>query len=420
MAKLNVKHVARIEGHGDITLKVENGKLESIQVDVVEAARYFESMVKGRNFHDAPLVTSRICGICSINHVMASILAIEDAFEVEVNEKTRKLRDLLVYGSYLQNHGTHLYILAAPDYLGLPNVFPLAETAPEIIERALGLKRLGNELCTLVGGRPVHPTTAVVGGFTSEPSKKDLLLFADKLDEAVKAASATVELFGDFSVPNFTTEGDMFSLYLPDRYPIAAGEIKSLEQGWTRPVADYRDIFKEHSVLHSNSKHVLVEGKSFMVGALARVNNNWTALSPSARVVASKVGIRPQVKNPFKNNIAQAIELVDSAVRCAELCREIAEMSEDTSPVEIKPRESAGYGATEAPRGTLYHSFTFDEKGFITSGDVITPTAQNLANLEADMWRFAPTILDLPKEEFILQVEKLVRAYDPCLSCAVH
>lgn len=420
MAKLNVKHVARIEGHGDITVKVEGGKLESITVDVVEAARYFESMVKGRSFHDAPLITSRICGICSINHVMASILTAEDAFEVQVSEKTKKLRELLVYGSYLQNHGTHLYILVAPDYVGLPSVFPLAETAPEIVERALGLKRLGNELCTLVGGRPVHPTTAVVGGFTSAPSAKDLLVFAERLDEAAKAASATVELFGDFRIPNFATEGDMISLHSSSNYPIIEGDIRSLDNAWIRPVSDYPDVFKEHVVEHGNSKHVLVDVKSFMVGALARINNNWASLSPSARVVASKVGLRPIAKNPFNNNIAQAIELVDSCVRCAALCREIAAMDEDSSPVKIEPRESVGYGATEAPRGTLYHSFTFDEQGFITAGDVITPTAQNLANLEADMWRFAPTVLDLPREEFILAIEKLVRAYDPCLSCAVH
>lgn len=417
---LNVKHVARIEGHGDITVKVEGGKLLDISVDVVEPARYFESMVVGRHFDDAPLITSRICGICSANHVMVSILAIEDAFGIEVSERTKKLRQLLIYGSYLQNHGTHLYILAAPDYVGLPSVFPLAETAPEVVKRALGLKRLGNELCTFVGGRPVHPTTAVVGGFTSEPKREDYLHFAERLEAAIKDASATVELFGDFNIPNFTTKSDMYSLYTEGNYATVEGDIKSLEFGTIHPVQKYRELFVEHNVEHGNSKHVLVDGKPYMVGALARVNNSWNELLPAARVVASKVGVRPIAKNPFLNNVAQAIELVDAAARCAQICRELAEMEGDSTPVEFEPKAATGYAGTEAPRGSLYHSYTFDDKGIITGADVITPTASNLASLEADLWRYAPTLLNLPREEFVVSIEQLVRAYDPCLSCAVH
>lgn len=420
MTKLNVKHVARIEGHGDISVEVKDGEVKNITMDVVEPARFFESMVRGRTYEEAPLITSRICGICSCNHAMSSILATEDAFGIEVGEKTKKMRELMVYGSYLQNHATHLYILASPDYVGLPNVFPLAETAPDIVTRALGLKRLGNELTTLVAGRPVHPTMAVVGGFTSEPSPKELLRFADKLEEAIRDAAATVELFGDFEVPSFETESDLVSLVAPDTYSIVGGQIHSLEKGWTRPVQEYRDIFKETVVGHSNSKHVTLEGKPFMASALARVNNSWDQLLPSARVVASKVGMRPVNKNPFFNNICQAIELVDACERCARLCRELADDTTSVLPVEFEVREGIGRGATEAPRGTLYHTLEYDKNGRVVAGDVITPTAQNLASLEADMRRFAPTVVHKPREEFIADIERLVRAYDPCLSCAVH
>lgn len=420
MTTLNVKHVARIEGHGDITVDVKDGVVKDIHMDIVEPARYFEAMVKGRTFEEAPVITSRICGICSANHAMTSILATEDAFGIEVNAKTKKMRQLLVYGSYLQNHATHLYILAAPDYVGLPSVFPLAESAPDIVTRALGLKRLGNELCTLVGGRPVHPSVAVVGGFTSEPTREDLLRFAERLEAAVRDAAATVELFGDFGVPRFETEGDMISLVDPTTYGIVSGDIHSLDHGWTRPVSEYRDIFEEKVVSYSNSKHVYVDGKTFMVSALSRVNNSWDALLPSARVVASKVGMRPVSKNPFMNNICQAIELVDAAERCAMLCRAIAEDSDSIAPEPVKPCAGVGRGATEAPRGTLYHTLEYDENGLVVAGDVITPTAANLANLEADMRRFAPTVVQKPREEFILDIERLVRAYDPCLSCAVH
>lgn len=421
MALLNVNHVARIEGHGDITVQVEDGAVKDITMDVVEPARFFEAMVKGRTWQEAPLITSRICGICSINHAMTSILAIEDAFGIEVNERVSTMRQLLVYGSYLQNMATHLYILAAPDYLKMPDVFPLAQSNPEIIDRALGLKKLGNDLCTLVGGRPVHPTTAVPGGFTSEPTPDELHLFGTKLEEAVRDAAATVELFGEFSVPTLETKGDFISLVHDDTYATVGGSIHSLDKGWDRPISEYPQTFSESVVGHSNSKHVLCDGGLFMAGAIARVNNSWDKLLPSARVVASKVGMRPVNKNPFMNNICQAIEMVDATERCAHLCHELADdHSESTLPEPIIPREGIGYGATEAPRGTLYHTLAFDEQGRVTAGDVITPTAQNLANLESDMRTFAPTVVGLPQDEFITEVEQLVRAYDPCLSCAVH
>lgn len=420
MTKLSVHHVARIEGHGNISVEVIDGQVKDITMDVVEPARLFEQMVVGRHFSESPLITSRICGICSPNHTVTDILAIEDAMGVEVSERTRALRQLLVYGSYLQNHATHLYILAAPDFVGLPSVFPLAATAPEIVTRALALKRLGNDLCTAVGGRPVHPITAVIGGFTDEPTADVYERYAELLLDAVKDAAATVEFFGELGGPRFETAGEMLALYDDDTYAITTGSIRALEGGWTRDVSDYPSIIEEKIVTHSNSKHSLVDGKPFLVGPLARVNISWDQLLPSARVVASKVGMRPVSRNIFNAHICRGIELVDAAERCAMLCKELAKMEGSSKVVDFEVKAGTGYGATEAPRGTLYHSITVDEQGIVTAGDVITPTAQNLANLETDMRAFAPTIVGLPKDEFILNIEQLVRAYDPCLSCAVH
>lgn len=420
MTKLSVHHVARIEGHGNISVEVEHGVVKDITMDVVEPARLFESMVVGRKFDEAPLITSRICGICSPNHTVTDILAVEDAMGITVSERTKKLRQLLVYGSYLQNHATHLYILAAPDFVGLPSVFPLAATAPEIVKRALGLKRLGNDLCTEVGGRPVHPITAVPGGFTDEPSLESFKHLGALLHEAVKEAAATVEFFGELSGPRFETQGEMVALFDPNTYAITTGDIHALKAGWTRPVREYQQIITEHVVAHSNSKHSMIDGKPFLTGPLSRVNISWDQLLPSARVVASKVGMRPTSANIFNAHICRAIELVDAAERCALLCEELARGEGDSSVVAFDIRPGTGFGATEAPRGTLYHSITIDEQGLVSAGDVITPTAQNLANLEADMRAFAPTVVDLPEEKFILTIEQLVRAYDPCLSCAVH
>lgn len=420
MSTLTVEHVARIEGHGTITVNVDEGVVGEIRMDIIEPARLFESMVVGRRYDEAPLITSRICGICSPNHAVTSLKALEAAMGVEISERTALLRQLLVHGSYLQNHATHLYVLAAPDYVGLPSVFPLAETHPEVVQRALGLKKLGNDLTTAVGGRPVHPITAVVGGFTAEPSKAQLEQFAAALHRAAAEAADAVELFAGFDVPEFETSGEMLAMTQADNYAIYDGDVCALDAGWCRPASEYHDYVEETVVGHSNAKHSTVGGRTFFVGSLARVNLSWDRLTPAARIVAKKAGFRTVSRNTFLNNLCQAVELVDAAERCAEVCERLIEEGGSSKPVAFDLKEGVGMASTEAPRGTLYHTLAVDSDGVVTGGDVITPTAQNLANLEADMRAFAPTVVGLPEEQFILKVEQLVRAYDPCLSCAVH
>jgi coenzyme F420-reducing hydrogenase alpha subunit len=420
MSTLTIEHVARIEGHGTITVDVAEGVVGRIQMDIVEPTRLFESMVVGRRFDEAPLITSRICGICSPNHAITSLKALEAAMDIEVSERTKMLRTLLVHGSYLQNHATHLYVLAAPDYVGLPNFIPLAQSHPDVVKGALSIKKLGNDLTTLVGGRPVHPITAVMGGFTSEPSNADLEALSKRLHAAAKDVADSVGLFATFDVPTFATAGEMLALKADGAYAVYDGDVCALDAGWCRPVSDYRDFVSESVVGHSNAKHSTVDGRTFMVGALPRINLNWDRLMPTARIVASKAGIRPVSKNTFHNNLCQAIELVDTAERMAALCEKLIEDNGSSKPVAFKIRAGEGTSATEAPRGTLYHTLAVDDDGFVTAGNVITPTAQNLANLEADMRAFAPTVAGLPEDEFVLRVEQLVRAYDPCLSCAVH
>lgn len=420
MSTLTVEHVARIEGHGTITVDVEGGEVRDIRMDVIEPARYFESMVVGRRFDEAPLITSRICGICSPNHMLTSIKALEAALSVEVSERTTLMRKLLVYGSYLQNHATHLYLLAAPDYVGLPSVFPLAETHPEVVERALRVKKLGNDLTALVGGRPVHPVTAVIGGFTSEPDPRKLESFRDALLAAADDAAATVELFGSFKEYDYETAGEMLALVSDDDYAIYDGDTAALDAGWRRPIAEYRSFIEETVVGHSNAKHSTVGGRTFMVGALPRINLAADKLSAPAKAALAKSGLATPSRNPFMNNLCQAVELADAAARCAGYIERLLEMGGSSEPVAFRIAAGTGQAATEAPRGTLYHGYSVDDDGLITAGDVITPTAQNLANLDADMRAFAPSVVDLPRDEFVIAVERLVRAYDPCLSCSVH
>jgi len=342
---LTVEHIARIEGHGTITVNVDGGEIREIRMDIIEPARVFEAMVVGRRFDEAPLITSRICGICSPNHAVTSIKAVEEALGVEVSERTKLLRQLMVYGSYLQNHATHLYLFAAPDYVGQPSVFPLAKTHPDIVKRALRIKKLGNELTALVGGRSVHPITAVVGGFTSEPPTSELKAYAERLHEAARDAALTVELFAGFEVPSFETAGEMLALVAPDTYAIYDGDVCALDAGWCRPAAEYREFVTESIVGHSNAKHSTVDGRTFLVGSLARVNLSWDRLMPSARVVASNVGMRPVSRNTFFNNLCQAIELVDAAERCALLCERLSAEGGSSEPVGF--RIAAGEGTSE-------------------------------------------------------------------------
>lgn len=420
MAGITIEHVARIEGHGNVHIEMAGGVVTDVRLDVVEPARFFESMVVGRRFDEVPLIASRICGICSPTHVLTATKALEDAMEVSISERTRAMRELLLYGSYLQNHATHLYLFAAPDYVSLPSAFSLAGTHPEVLERALRIKKLGNELTALIGGRAVHPVTVALGGFTSEPDPAALRQVIGGLERAAGDAAATSELFSAFDEPELVTAGEMLALTAEGGYAIYDGEVTALDGGWRRPVREYSGVLSERVVGHGNAKHSTVDGRTFMVGALPRINLSSGGLTPPAREALERAGLKAPSRNPFMNNLCQAVELVDCAERCAGLARRVLEMGGSTARAEIVPVAGAGSAATEAPRGTLYHAYEVNADGIVTHGDVITPTAQNLANLEADMRAFAPLVVDRPREVFLGLVERLVRAYDPCLSCSVH
>jgi coenzyme F420-reducing hydrogenase alpha subunit len=418
---LNIEHFARVEGHGNVRVKVEDGTLTAVEMNVTEAARFFESMVRGRPYTEVTYVSSRICGICSPSHTVTSLLAIEDAFGLAVSERSARLRELLIYGSYLQNHATHLYFLAAPDYLSMPDIWPLSKASPEAFANALAIKQLGNELCTAVGGRSIHPVNAVVGGFTSEPGRPVLAELAGRLDAAVRFAEECCDLFKSFSAPALETAGDFLSLVEPDAYAVASGCLKAVRQGWSVPVGDYKDRIHEAPVRHSNAKlSTLDNGQTYFTGALARINNSWAQLSQQAKLMAAKVGLRPVALNSYRNNLAQAVELVDACVRCAEICRWLLEDDGSSAPVKFEVSAASGTGATEAPRGVLFHELGFDAAGRVDCANIVTPTAQNLANLENDIRLLAPMILDQAPDEFEMQISKLIRAYDPCLSCSVH
>ncbi len=426
-AKIQAEHLARIEGHGDINISIEDSKVIECKFSVTEPARLFESMVRGRPFAESPYIASRVCGICSSSHAVTDILAIERIFGVEVTDRTRALRELLIYGSYLQNHATHLFVFAAPDFLGHKSVFPLAEENRELFDSALSLKAMGNELCTKIGGRSIHPITAVVGGFTHEISADEYLRLAEKMESLIDFALSSVDLFKSFDVTNFETEGDMLAMVESDAYPVIGSDMASFVRAdYSFDAQDFNKEITEYTVDRSGAylAKATRTDNTYMTCALARINASWHNLTEPARFAAAKAGLRPPEINPFANNLAQAVEIVDALVRCSAICRSLAtnEYEGTSLPVEFTPRAGRAVGFTEAPRGSLFHELEIDDDGRIMQASIIPPTSQNIANMESDMSRLAQHLLDQGADEVAIQqdIEKLVRAYDPCLSCSVH
>ncbi|MDO5043304.1 MAG: Ni/Fe hydrogenase subunit alpha [Slackia sp.] len=421
---LSMHHIARVEGHGNVHVSIEDGVVRDVRMNIVEPARLFESMVAGRSFDKVSYIASRICGICSSSHVVTDLMAIEDAFGVEVSPRTRMLRELLVYGSYLQNHASHLFVFAAPDFVGEESLFPVAEKDPDLFQGGLGIKALGNELCTKVGGRSIHPITAVVGGFTHEMTSAEYLELADKLAAARPFVEHVVDVFAGFSVPDIASAGDFLALHEDGHYAVASGRPCFAKDGLAFDVRDYRDHIEEYTVEHSAAyfSRRRDTGETFAASALARINLSWNELTREARLAAAKAGLRPPALNPYDNNVAQAVELVDVCVRCEAMLRELAEMQGSSEPVAFEPKAGRGVAMTEAPRGTLVHDLEFDEEGRVTKANIITPTVHNLSDTEKNVRQVAELLTAQGADEATLrlEIEKLVRAYDPCLSCSVH
>jgi len=416
--EVNVHHLTRVEGHGNIVVNVKEGRIEELRLEIVESPRFFEMMLKGRRWDEAAAITARICGICALGHTTASVLATEAATGMVPDEETVLLRKLLVHGETIQSHILHLYFLVAPDLLGVGSVIPLAETHPEVVKRALRLKKLANYMCDLLIGRKVHPIAYVPGGFTRWPEKKDFLTVHQALLDAREDLEATVELLAGIPMPDLTRETEYLALKDPKEYALYTGDIAST-LGQVSPPHTYRERIQEWVAPHSAAKHVKAQKDAFAVGALARFNVNHAMLRPWAKQVAERIGLRGPSHNPFHNNLAQLVEAVHCYEDAIEIAAELSRRSyrhERQKPV----RFGRGVGATEVPRGTLYHDYTYDKDGYILEANCIIPTGQNLANIEKDMEALVTKVIDKPQDEIRHSFEMLVRAYDPCISCATH
>lgn len=418
---IDVRHISRVEGHGNIRVKIENGRLLHAQWEVVETPRFFEAMLVGKSWENAPYITSRICGICSIGHTLASIRAIENAFGMVPTAQTVKLRLLLKHMETLQSHVLHLFFLAAPDFLRAGSVFPLIESHPDVVKMAAGMKLLANDLCDCVGGRRLHPTRTVAGGFTMLPGKKELAHFRSRLDALIPDLLKTAELFKTFPIPVFERETEFVSLKGAGKYPFIGGDLVSTD-GVCKREDEYRQMTNEYLVEHSTSKWSRLSRKSFAVGALARINNNFEFLHPGAKDVAAALGLAPVVHNPYMNNIAQLVESAHVVLESIELIDELLDTQRDEPRQAVVPRKGVGVGAVEVPRGILYHCYEFDGSGRLVKSDCVIPTSQNHANIQYDLEELVAKCAGEGKSdrELTLLSEMLVRSYDPCISCSVH
>jgi len=417
---VNVHHLTRVEGHGNIVVDVKNGELVQCEFQVVEAPRFFEAMLRGRPYYEASHITSRICGICSTGHATASLRATENALGVEVSEQTELLRKLVFHGEMIDSHVLHVYMLVAPDFFGVGSVLPLAATHPEVVKRALRSKKLSGDLCAMVSGRHTHPIAMTVGGFTHLPTIQALLAMRQRLVAARDDMDETITLLKALPWPQFERETEYVSLQKDEEYAFIDGRIATTD-GFTYAIPDYRRVTNEFLVPRSTAKHTKHNRDSYMVGALARFNNNFEQLHPRAKAAAAELGMKPLVTNTFLNSAAQAIEMVHCVEDSILLIDELVDRGlQEESLYRFQGKGGEGTGSCDVPRGILFHNYVIDDEGLIQGANCIIPTGQNYANMEADMRALVPQILDRPQEEITHMMEMLIRAYDPCISCSTH
>ncbi len=420
---IDIHYVTRVEGHGNIVVNTKNGKIEKCQWQVPEAPRFFEAMVVGQKWDVVHHITSRICGICSIGHTLASLKATEAAMGIKLSERDLKLRRLATHAENLQSHVLHLGYLILPDLMGVGSVIPLASSHPAEVKIVVGLHKLANQMSDQICGRTIHPQRLIPGGFTKLPSKDELRTLKGKLEGAWGDIETIAKLINSltYKLPNFRRETEYIALTNKNEFALYDGDIGSTDTG-TASVDRYLEYTNEYLVPHSTAKFAKHARNSYMVGALARLNINFDKLSKKAKEVANLFGFKPVCYNPFMNSVAQLIEVAHSWEDAIRLIDELlADNSYDRATYDRTiVRTGSGVGAVEVPRGILYHNYTYDENGICKSANCIIPTNQNHANIQADMEALLPQIIDRPKPEIELALEMLVRAYDPCMSCSRH
>jgi len=425
MSKIVIDHLARVEGHGGITVELEGDTVSNVQFDVFEGARLLEPLVRGKRYDEVAPVLSRICSICSVAHTLTSLKATENAFAVRVSPQTELLRELMFRGESIESHALHLFLLAVPDYLNYPSAIALSADKPAIVLLGLRLKKLGNLIQETIGGRAIHPVNAVPGGFGKAPAVEQLIELRSALMQGVADSDAAMDVMAALPAADFCHCDTVYAaLRSPsvDSY-YAGDEVMAVSDGSRAIVhaADYKTLTNERAAAHSHAKHSTFREKPFMVGSLARLTVNPRRLTGKLAVAKKRLKLQLPADNPMDNNKAQALELISDLERALEIIdRLLRDGVQDERTVPIHPRAGTGTAITEAPRGLLIHSYTYDDAGRITAADVVTPTALNAASMEQHFRRTVEQCAEREEAVISKRLQMIARAYDPCISCSVH
>lgn len=415
-------YLAKIEGHGTLNI---NFKEKEARLEVEEGERLIEGLLLGRNFDQAPYVTSRICGICPVAHNLAAIKALENIFEIRPNEIVVALRKILLYGQIIHSHLLHLFFLSLPDYLGFESGIGLADACPKEFRVVINLKRVAEKMLETIGGRVVHPTNTTLGGFLRLPTKRELRKLSDELKKTVEDAERLAKIFLNLNYPKLERKTEYLALLSENNYGFYGSDKVVSSRGSQFNPQDYRKEIKEEVKPYSTAKIGRRSKGGFMVGALARLNLFQNHLNPKAKQLLGNSKITPPTYNSFHNNPAQAIEILHLYEESINLLGGLISTKDSVyqkagEKMNFKVKATSGVGYLEAPRGTLYHFYEIDAQGKIKNCDIVTPTVQNLSNIEGDAGELLTKTCKLPKKECIKQVEMLIRAYDPCITCSVH
>ena len=415
---LKTDYLTRVEGEGQLSIKIKDGKITDAKFKIIEPPRFFEAFLRGRKYDEAPDITARICGICPVAYQMSAVHAMENTFGTVVDGQLRALRRLIYCGEWIESHGLHIFMLHAPDYLGYPDVIQMAKDHPEIVQRALQMKKAGNHIVRLLGGREIHPINVRVGGFYSVPTKRDLSVLAEQLKWGREVALDAVNWTAQLPFPDFEPDYEFVALSHPGEYPFNEGRLVS-NKGLNISQSEYDDHFIEwHEPTSTALFSKIKERGAYLTGPMARYSLNFDKLSPLAQEAARDVGLSTVCRNPFKSIIVRSVEALyafDEAIRIIEHYEE-----PDAPSVDIEPRAGTGYACTEAPRGTLYHRYSIGDDGLITNAKITPPTAQNQKSIENDLWQYVAQVIDLPDDQIKERCEQAIRNYDPCISCSTH
>ncbi|MBN1376387.1 MAG: Ni/Fe hydrogenase subunit alpha [Dehalococcoidia bacterium] len=415
-----VHHLTRVEGHGNIVVNARDGRIEEVKWEVVESPRFFESMLRGLSYSDVNFVAPRICGICAVAHATASIEAVENAFGIELTEQASLVRELLLDAETVTSHVLHFYFLVAPDFFGASSVIPLASTHTDVVLRALRMKKIANDWADILCGRKTHPISMVAGGFVKWPEIEQLRRLKETLEgQYMKDLDASVELFKTLKFPDFIRETEYIGLYRPEKYSFIGGAIGSTDCP-PIPINDYLSATNEFCVPWSTAKFTKHLRDSYQVGALARFNVNHDKLHPKAKKVAETFGLKAPCYNPFFISVAQIVETVHAVENSIMILDKLLTKGIKQEKPEVKVKAGRGVGAVEAPRGILFHDYTFDDNANLIAANIIIPTNENHNSIQHDFEKLLPEIIDQPQDKIRLTMEMLVRAYDPCISCSAH